>query len=95
MDGKAGMACLSLKDSFNPLDFMSFCEKIPPYQQPVFIRIVKEIPYTSTNKKLKTQFVKEGYNISNITDSIYVQYKKKYERLTEDLYNKIIDGTLF
>jgi len=54
-DGRAGMA--TIVDVDNSLDLThvakSLSESLPPYAQPVFLRIAKKIDMTSKTKTLK------------------------------------------
>lgn len=66
---------------------------LPPYARPVFIRIMAELPMTGTFKLKKRDLQLEGYNISNITDPIYLlQNDGSYKRLTAEKHEEIQKG---
>lgn len=66
---------------------------LPPYARPVFIRIMAELPMTGTFKLKKRDLQLEGYDISNITDPIYLlQNDGSYKRLTAEKHEEIQNG---
>ena len=76
-DGRAGMAALLLKDGvrFDPSclpQIYSHCEEnLPSYARPVFLRIIPEMPLTTTHKQKKTEYVKQGFDPKLITDPLF------------------------
>ena len=75
-DGKAGMATLVLADGVKELDVASFSayinQHLPAYARPVFVRIQPEMDTTGTFKMLKGDLRKEGYDLDQIDDPVYV-----------------------
>lgn len=86
-DGRAGMASLVLAEGVDALDVKSFSayvnEHLPGYARPVFLRIQREIDTTGTFKMVKGELRKEGYNLDQVSDPIYVLKPRgdTYERL--------------
>lgn len=97
-DGRAGM--VAVVDASNNLDLEALSyglrKNLPAYAIPIFVRVLKEVPLTGTYKLKKIELQREGYDIKKISDQIYFYNSKlkKYEELTKDLMNKIIDGSV-
>ncbi len=99
-EGRAGMASIltsiNHKD-FNLKHFLKYLkENLPIYAIPYFIRFIREFRTTSTEKLIKTDIKKEGYNINRVEDPIYILLPKNlnYTFLTEDIYKRIIKGEI-
>ncbi|XP_053980372.1 long-chain fatty acid transport protein 4 [Hylaeus volcanicus] len=95
VEGKAGM--VAIYDPNNTLNIDEMAEAVkkllPSYARPLFVRVVSELPITGTFKLKKRNLQQEGYNIKTITDPVYFLEKSGvYVRLTEQLYNDIIEG---
>ena len=71
-EGAAGMATVVTD---GPLDFVAFREhlasRLPPYAQPLFVRITDRIEATATFKHTKVELVRQGYNPMATSDAIY------------------------
>ncbi|GAB5451706.1 MAG: long-chain-acyl-CoA synthetase [Halioglobus sp.] len=86
-DGRAGMAAVVLRNDVAELDTASFSrfvsDQLPPYARPVFLRIQPEIGTTTTFKMVKGDLRKEGYDLDQVEDPIYVMKPgaSEYERL--------------
>jgi len=75
-DGRAGMAALTLSEGVEQLDLDSISqhinEQLPPYARPVFLRLQPELGTTVTFKMVKGDLRKEGYDLTQISDPVYV-----------------------
>ena len=79
--GRAGMVAIQLKEG-QEFDGKALAkagfEHLPSYAVPLFVRVVKELAYTSTFKSQKVDLRKQGYGASQegdaaeIEDPIYV-----------------------
>ncbi|MGE2719047.1 long-chain-acyl-CoA synthetase FadD6 [Mycolicibacterium celeriflavum] len=73
--GRAGMAAVKLNDGAE-FDGKSLAatlyDKLPGYAVPLFVRVVDELAHTSTFKSQKVDLRKEGFNVEEIEDPIYV-----------------------
>lgn len=73
--GRAGMAAVKLNDG-DDFDGKSLAatlyDKLPGYAVPLFIRVVDELAQTSTFKSQKVDLRKQGFNVEEIEDPIYV-----------------------
>lgn len=75
-DGKAGMASILLSQDTETFDVKGFSayvvENLPSYARPVFLRIQREIDTTGTFKMVKGDLRKEGYDLKQVDDPLYV-----------------------
>lgn len=67
--------------------------RLPPYARPLFLRIVKELPVTSTFKHLKNDLKREGYDPA-LGDAVYFDDPKRqaFVPLSRALYQSIQVG---
>jgi citronellyl-CoA synthetase len=89
-DGRAGMASIVLTKGLDTLDVESFSgyvnSHLPAYARPVFLRIQSELDTTGTFKMVKGELRKEGYDLDQVSDAIFVLKPRSdtYVRLEED-----------
>lgn len=71
-------------------------KSLPSYAVPVFIRIITDVPVTGTYKLKKKDLQSEGYNPNTVKDRLYFHDPgtKQFERITQDLYNDIQNGSV-
>ena len=69
-------------------------ENLPVYARPVFIRILKVLPTTSTHKMQKNKLKSEAFNVSEISEPIFVKKpgQDEYARLNSDFHRMIMEG---
>jgi fatty-acyl-CoA synthase len=93
-DGRAGMAGLVVGPEFNIAAFAEHvARELPPYAQPVFVRILPEIAVTGTFKPRKVDLIAEGFDPGAVKGPVYVRDAKKgYTRLTKLGHEKIVTG---
>ena len=99
-EGKAGMAAVVLKKGLIESDivlsklFANANENLPVYARPVFVRILKDLPTTSTHKMQKNKLKQEAFNIYEISETVIVKKpgQHEYSRLDSDFYSMIMDG---
>ena len=67
---------------------------LPPYAQPVFVRILPAIETTGTFKYRKLDLVAEGFDPTVIKGAVYYRdpVKGGYVKLTKPGYAKILAG---
>ena len=66
---------------------------LPVYARPIFIRIMPQLPMTGTFKLKKRDLQLEGYDITKITDPIYLlQSDGSYKLMTVEQNNEIKEG---
>lgn len=75
-NGRAGMAALVLHSDVDALDLDSFSdyvnEHLPAYARPVFLRVQRELDTTGTFKLVKGELRKQGYDLEQVSDPLYV-----------------------
>ncbi len=96
-EGRAGMASVhkSIADEFDFEGFLNILQKyLPHYAIPKFIRIIDKFSFTATHKIQKVNLKKEGYNINELNDPIFVLLpgSSEYILLTEEIYQGISEG---
>ncbi|MCZ0944935.1 MAG: long-chain-acyl-CoA synthetase [Gammaproteobacteria bacterium] len=97
-DGRAGMAALVLEPGMAALDTEAFSRyvtsELPAYARPVFLRVQSDIDVTGTFKMLKGHLRKEGYDLSQVAERLYVMKpgSTAYERLDQPFANRIRAG---
>lgn len=66
---------------------------LPAYARPLFIRVLKSVPMTSTFKVIKRDFVKEGFDLHIIKDPLYfLNHDGVYRKFTEKDYDDVMNG---
>ena len=97
-DGRAGMAALMLEPGVETLDAEAFSafvtSELPAYARPVFLRVQSDIDVTGTFKMLKGDLKKEGYDLGQVAEPLYVMKpgSTTYEPLDEALADRIRVG---
>jgi fatty-acyl-CoA synthase len=96
-EGRAGMATLVTEN----LDLAAFrahlVKRLPEYARPLFLRIQTSMHVTSTFKFTKTDLVRQGYDPSATTDSIYVNdsAQEAFIELDQARYDRIQAGQFY
>ncbi|MCE3290286.1 MAG: long-chain-acyl-CoA synthetase [Caulobacter sp.] len=94
-DGKAGMAALTVDETFDVKALYEQVEgNMPAYAQPMFIRLQRQIETTGTFKYRKIDLVEDGFDPGRTRDPIYFKspLKKAYVKLTKATYAKLLEG---
>ena len=96
-EGRAGMVSAHKKndDKFDFKSFLGYLQQfLPSYAIPKFIRFVDKFNFTATLKIQKMKLKKEGYNIYEINDEIYLLLpnSSEYIPLNEEIYQGISEG---
>jgi len=95
-DGRAGMAALVAGDGFDIGSLAgAISGNLPPYAQPVFIRILPALEITGTFKQRKVDLVKQGFDPAAIRDPIYWldPSTRRYEPLSDAVYAALTGGS--
>ncbi len=94
-DGRAGMAAIVLKSSVEDFDLKELAENIrqnlTSYAIPIFLRFKSKLSTTATFKFKKVKLKREGFDIENINDPLYIMLpgQSKYTPLTREIYDNI------
>lgn len=94
-EGKAGMA--AIVDTEGKLDLVQLGAGIrgslPAYARPLFIRVLSEVPMTTTFKLKKRDLQLDGYNLEKIKDPIYyLQPDGSYRRFEQADFEVVRSG---
>ncbi|XP_055463323.1 long-chain fatty acid transport protein 5 isoform X2 [Psammomys obesus] len=97
-EGKVGMAAVKLapgKTFDGQKLYQHVCSSLPAYATPHFIRIQDSLEITSTFKLIKSQLVREGFDVGVIADPLYILDNKiqTFRSLMPDMYQAICEGT--
>lgn len=95
VEGKGGMA--AIVDTEGKLDMEQLAVGIraclPPYARPLFIRVLSELPMTTTFKLKKRDLQLDGYDIRKIKDPIYfLQGNGSYRLFSQADYDVVSSG---
>jgi citronellyl-CoA synthetase len=97
-DGRAGMAAIVVKEGVNVsnIDLASISDHIkdnlPRYARPIFIRLLSELPTTSTHKLQKKELRDNAFHLEHVSDPLFVMRpgESTYTKLDSDYYDQII-----
>jgi citronellyl-CoA synthetase len=97
-DGRAGMVAVTLKENVAHLDLSAFAayadRELPTYAVPLFVRVQRDIDVTGTFKMVKGDLRKEGYDIRQTSDPIFVRLpgSADYVAMDDATLDRIQDG---
>ena len=92
IEGRAGMAAITINDSFNMSGLAAHLSNhLPPYAVPLFIRIQEEAETTGTFKFRKVELVKEGFDLNAVSDPLWFLEPggEAYARFTAEQMSKL------
>jgi citronellyl-CoA synthetase len=98
-DGRAGMVAVITRApdvAFDRDRFYAYLtESLPRYAVPLFLRLTTSFDSTDTCKDIKTGLQTESYDLSGITDPVFVASPSEdtYVPLTQEISNKLKEGT--
>jgi fatty-acyl-CoA synthase len=96
-DGRAGMAAIVADPHVDlPALRSHLIDRLPDYARPVFLRIRRDLPITTTFKHTKHSLAREGCNPSATGDPLYFDDRDREQFLPLDkaLYERIWCGAL-
>ena len=96
-EGRAGMASIHKKseEDFDFKGFLNLLKKyLPNYAVPTFIRFIDKFSFTATHKIQKINLKKQGFNINEVNDDLFVLLPKssEYVPLIKEIYHGISEG---
>jgi fatty-acyl-CoA synthase len=88
------MAALVMDGAFDPKAFGEYvAQELPPYAQPLFVRLLPQMDTTGTFKIRKVDLVTEGYDPARIKQPLYFHDPKKgYVKLTKAVFDRLAAG---
>ncbi len=97
-DGRAGMAAIVFNDkvSSDHIDLGALSEHIndnlPSYARPIFIRVLEELPTTTTHKLQKNQLRDQAFHLDQVEEELLVRdpFTGQYRKLNSDFYDQIM-----
>ena len=97
-DGRAGMAAIVFNDgaSSDQIDLAALSEHIndnlPGYARPIFIRVLEELPTTTTHKLQKNELREQAFHLDQVEEEILVRDPSTglYKRLDSDFYDRVM-----
>jgi fatty-acyl-CoA synthase len=93
-EGRAGMAALVTDGEFDVKAFGEYVEReLPPYAQPIFLRMLPAIETTGTFKQRKVDLVAEGFDPAKVKQPLYFKHPDKgYVKITKPVIEKLQAG---
>ena len=95
-DGRAGMAAIVVDGAFDPAAFGEHvARELPPYAQPLFVRLLPAMDTTGTFKIRKVDLVADGFDPAKIKGALFFHDPKKgYVKLTKATHEKLVSGAI-
>lgn len=95
-DGRAGMAALVVEGAFDAKAFGEYvARELPPYAQPLFVRLLPALETTGTFKMRKVDLVADGYDPALVKGALFfLDPKKGYIKLTKAVHDRIAAGAV-
>jgi fatty-acyl-CoA synthase len=95
-EGRAGMAALVVGPEFDIKTFGDgVIHELPPYAQPLFVRVLPELETTGTFKTRKMDLIADGYDPGKIKGPLYFHDPRKgYVKVTKGVFEKIAAGAV-
>lgn len=95
-DGRAGMAALVVEGAFDAKAFGEYvARELPPYAQPLFVRLLPALETTGTFKMRKVDLVADGYDPALVKGAMFfLDPKKGYIKLTKAVHDRIAAGAV-
>jgi fatty-acyl-CoA synthase len=93
-EGRAGMAALVVAPGFDIKAFgEQVAQELPPYAQPLFVRVLPAMETTGTFKLRKMDLIADGYDPAKIKGPLYFHDPRRgYVKVTKSVYEKITGG---
>jgi fatty-acyl-CoA synthase len=96
-EGRVGMAAIVATEKLDLAELHAHVVSfLPPYAQPVFLRMSKQTELTGTFKYSKTELLREGYDPEACGDALYFDDPSagEFVPLNAELYRRILCGEI-
>jgi fatty-acyl-CoA synthase len=93
-EGRAGMAAVVADEGFDLAALKAVMERdLPPFAQPLFLRLTPALAVTGTFKPRKLDLVAEGFDPGRITAPLYFHDREAgFVPLTPEIHARILSG---
>lgn len=97
-DGRTGMAAIVPDTSVENFDLKGVAailrQNLPDYAVPIFLRFKSKLSTTATFKLKKIDLKREGFDIENLDDPLYIMLpgESEYVPLTKEIYENMQNG---
>ena len=93
-DGRAGMAAIVPHGAFDAKAFGEHvARELPPYAQPLFVRLLPALDATGTFKIRKMDLVADGYDPAKIKGALFFHDPKRgYVKVTKSVFERLMAG---
>lgn len=97
-DGRAGMAAVVLREGLT-VDSLSLenisqhiADNLPGYARPIFLRLLQDLPTTTTHKLQKNELRDQAFHLDKVSDQLFVMRPgdSVYSKLDSDFYDQIM-----
>ena len=93
-EGRAGMTALVVAPGFDIKALgQHIAAELPPYAQPLFIRLLPAMDTTGTFKQRKMDLIADGYDPGKVKGPLFFHDPKRgYVKLTKAVHDRIVSG---
>lgn len=92
LDGQFGLAVVVPDGDLDLAAFARVAGSLPSYAQPRFVRVVSEMPATSTHKQQKALLRNQGVDLDQVRDPLFIQQGAGYVPFTRAMAEEIRTG---
>jgi fatty-acyl-CoA synthase len=93
-EGRAGLAVLVTSNEFEVARVERLSERLPRSALPRFLRLLPELPRTSTLKLRRRALASEGFDPARVSGELWVLDGGRYRRLDQEAYADVVSGKL-
>jgi fatty-acyl-CoA synthase len=93
-DGRAGVAVIVPAGDFDVARLERLRERLPRSALPRFVRLVAELPRTSSLKLKRQAWARDGVDPERVQDELWVLRDGSYRRLDAEAYRDVLQGRI-
>ena len=93
-DGRVGLALIVPAAGFEVAHLEALRERLPRTSLPRFVRLVAELPRTSSLKLKRQAWADDGVDPERVLDPLWLLVEGKYRRLDAVTYRDVLSGSL-
>ncbi|MBX3131086.1 MAG: AMP-binding protein [Polyangiaceae bacterium] len=91
-EGRAGLAALEVDGELDVTAFWRVAQRLPPYAQPRFLRVLGRLATTGTFKIQKTELIRDGIEPTRVEGPTWLRLDDGYVPLTPELWQDVVQG---